>query len=216
MDTKKRTSMEVIRNFPDEEIVANLRSGLRMDETIKAIYRNYFEGLSRYIIHNSGSAQDAEDIFQEVVVNFIDLVQRDKFRGESSIKTFLFSMNRNTWLNELKRKGRAAVREEKYVRMETKDEAGQEPADANAARAVEDREEKAAIASIVASLGDTCRKILTLFYYENLPMKEILEATDYESEQVVRNKKYKCLKQLEQMLNENPQLKQTLKNLLHG
>ena len=208
--------MEVIRNFPDEEIVANLRSGLRMDETIKAIYRNYFEGLSRYIIHNSGSTQDAEDIFQEVVVNFIDLVQRDKFRGESSIKTFLFSMNRNTWLNELKRKGRAAVREEKYVRMETKDEAGQEPADANAARAVEDREEKAAIASIVASLGDTGRKILTLFYYENLPMKEILEATEYESEQVVRNKKYKCLKQLEQMLNENPQLKQTLKNLLHG
>ncbi|MFN8289591.1 MAG: sigma-70 family RNA polymerase sigma factor [Chitinophagaceae bacterium] len=216
MDTKKRTSMEVIRNFPDEEIVANLRSGLRMDDTIKVLYRNYFEGLSRYIIHNSGSAQDAEDIFQEVVVNFIDLVQRDKFRGESSIKTFLFSMNRNTWLNELKRKGRAAVREEKYVRMETKDEAGQEPVDANAARAVEDREEKAAIASIVASLGETCRKILTLFYYENLPMKEILEATEYDNEQVVRNKKYKCLKQLEQMLNEKPQLKQTLKNLLHG
>jgi hypothetical protein len=47
-------------------------------------------------------------------------------------------------------------------------------------------------------------------------MKEILDTTDYESEQVVRNKKYKCLKQLEQMVNENPALKQTLKNLLHG
>ena len=30
--------MEVIRNFPDSELVANLRSGQRMDETIKAIY----------------------------------------------------------------------------------------------------------------------------------------------------------------------------------
>ena len=29
-------------------------------------------------------------------------------------------------------------------------------------------------------------------------------------------KKYKCLKQLEQMVNANPALKQTLKNLLHG
>ena len=47
-------------------------------------------------------------------------------------------------------------------------------------------------------------------------MKEILEATDYENEQVVRNKKYKCLKQLEHMINEKPFLKQTLKNLLHG
>lgn len=216
LDTKRRTSMEVIRNFPDEEIIANLRSGLRMDETIKSIYRNNFESLSRYIVHNSGSQQDAEDIFQEVVVSFIDLVQRDKFRGESSIKTFLFSINRNTWLNELKKRGRASVREEKYVRMEVNDEKGMERAEAGAAGHIEEREEKAAIASVVASLGDTCRKILTLFYYENLSMKEILDATDYDNEQVVRNKKYKCLKQLEQMLNEKPQLKQTLKNLLHG
>jgi len=180
-----------------------------MDDTIKAIYRVHFEGLSRYITNNSGSRQDAEDIFQEVVVNFIDLVQKDKFRGDSSIKTFLFSMNRHSWLNELKRRGRALAREEKYER-------GQDSVEADTAHLIADREEKAAIARLVAALGDTCQKILTLFYYENLSMREILEATDYENEQVVRNKKYKCLKQLEQMLNEKPHLKQTLKNLLHG
>ena len=53
-----------------------------------------------------------------------------------------------------------------------------------------------------------------MFYYENLPMKEILEKTEYETEQVVRNKKYKCLKQLEQMLNENPLLKETIHDKL--
>jgi hypothetical protein len=47
-------------------------------------------------------------------------------------------------------------------------------------------------------------------------MKEILDQTDYESEQVVRNKKYKCLKQLEKMVNANPALRETLKNLIHG
>ena len=62
--------MEVIRNFPDSELVANLRSGKRMDETIKAIYRNHFDSLSWYVMNNSGSRQDAEDIFQEVVVSF--------------------------------------------------------------------------------------------------------------------------------------------------
>lgn len=209
LGTNKRISMEVVRNFPDDEIVMNLRSGQRMDDTIKVIYHSHFEGLSRYIINNSGSQQDAEDIFQEVVVNFIELVQKDKFRGESSIKTFLFSMNRHTWLNELKRRGRALAREEKY-------EKGQERVEMDAGHQVADREEKAVIASLVAALGDTCKKILTLFYYENLSMKEILDATDYENEQVVRNKKYKCLKQLEQMLNEKPHLKQALKNLMHG
>jgi RNA polymerase sigma factor (sigma-70 family) len=201
--------MEVIKNFPDSELLTNLRNGTRMNETIKAIYRSHFESLSWFIINNSGSRQDAEDVFQEVVVNFIDLVQKDKFRGESTIKTFLFSLNRFTWLNELKKRGRALAREEKY-------EKGQERVELDTSHFISEREEKAAVIRLVEELGETCKKILLLFYYENLSMKEILEATDYENEQVVRNKKYKCLKQLEKMINEKPALKETLKSLLHG
>ncbi len=201
--------MEVIRNFPDSELVANLRSGQMIDETVKAIYRSHFDSLSWFVVNNSGSRQDAEDIFQEVVVSFIDLVQKDKFRGESTVKTLLFSLNRYTWLNELKRRGRALVREEKYER-------GQEQVELDSSYLIAEREGKAEVTKLVGELGETCRKILLLFYYENLSMREILDATDYESEQVVRNKKYKCLKQLEQMVNANPVLKQTLKNLLHG
>jgi RNA polymerase sigma factor (sigma-70 family) len=201
--------MEVIKNFPDSELVANLRSGKRMEETIKAIYRNNFESLCWYVQHNNGSRQDAEDVFQEVVVSFIDLVQKDKFRGESTVKTFLYSLNRFVWLNELKRRGRALVREEKY-------EKGQERVELDTSHTIVDREEKQKVLRLVEELGDTCRKILLLFYYENLSMKEILEQTDYENEQVVRNKKYKCLKQLEQMINANPALKETLKTLLNG
>ena len=55
-----------------------------------------------------------------------------------------------------------------------------------------------------------------MFYYEDLSMKDILDRLEYENEQVVRNKKYKCLKQLEKMISDNPALKHTLKNLLNG
>ena len=201
--------MEVIRNFPDSEMVANIRSGQRMEETMKAIYRGHFESLCWYVMNNNGSRQDAEDIFQEVLVSFIELVQLDKFRGESSIKTFLYSLNRFTWLNELKRRGRALAREEKY-------EKGQVHIEMDAGHSIADREGKAQVMKVVSELGDTCKKILLLFYYENLSMREILETLHYENEQVVRNKKYKCLKQLEQMITEKPYLKQSLKNLLHG
>jgi len=201
--------MELIRNLPDTELVANLRVGKSMDESIKAIYRNHFESLCWYIMNNSGSRQDAEDVFQEVVLSFIDLVQKDKFRGESTVKTFLFSLNRHTWLNELKRRGRAVAREEKYER-------GQDKMEMDASHYIADREGKAEVTRLVGELGETCRKILLLFYYENLSMREILETLHYENEQVVRNKKYKCLKQLEQMITEKPYLKQSLKNLLHG
>ncbi|MBK8952928.1 MAG: sigma-70 family RNA polymerase sigma factor [Chitinophagaceae bacterium] len=113
------------------------------------------------------------------------------------------------WLNELKREGRALVREEKF-------EKGQERPEMDFGLQLDDREGKQAVISVVEQLGETCKKILILFYYENLPMKDIVGATNFENEQVVRNKKYKCLKQLEQLLEANPTLKETLKNLLHG
>ncbi len=201
--------MEVIKNFSDAELVGNLRSGSRMDETVKALYRAHFEGLAWYVMNNSGSRQDAEDVFQDVVVNFIDLVKKDKFRGESTVKTFLYSLNRHVWLNELKRRGRAQLREEKY-------EKGQDKVEEDAGAMMAGRESTGQIVNLLEQLGDTCKKILLLFYYENLSMREILETLSYENEQVVRNKKYKCLKQLEQMINEKPSLKETLKALLHG
>ena len=201
--------MQAIKNFPDSELVANLRSGNRMEESVRAIYRTHFDSLCWYVMNNSGSRQDAEDVFQEVVVCFIDLVQKDKFRGESTVKTFLFSLNRHTWLNELKKRGRTLAREEKY-------EKGQERTELDTGHLIADREAKAGVLRLVTKLGKTCQKILLLFYYENRSIKEILDTLDYENEQVVRNKKYKCLKQLEQMLTENPVLKQALKNMLHG
>jgi RNA polymerase sigma factor (sigma-70 family) len=201
--------MEVIKNFPDAEIVAGLRMGGRIDDSVKAIYRDHFDSLCWYVMNNNGSKQDAEDIFQEVVVTFIELVQKDKFRGESSVKTFLFSLTRHTWLNELKRRGRALAREEKY-------EKGQERTEMDVSDLIADREAKKELMKLVDQLGETCKKILLMFYYENLPVSEMLDALDYENEQVIRNKKYKCMKQLEQMITANPALRQNLKNLLHG
>ena len=201
--------MEAVKNFSDTELVANLRSGSRMEESIKAIYRNYFDSLSWYVMNNNGTRQDAEDIFQEVVVSFIELVQKDRFRGESTVKTFLFSLNRHTWLNELKRRGRALAREEKF-------EKSQERSVLDVSFQITGREDRNKVMDVIGRLGETCKKILLLFYYENRSIAEILKTLDYENEQVVRNKKSKCLKQLAAMINEDPVLKQTLKNILNG
>ena len=201
--------MQVVQTLADTELVSNLRSGQKMEDAVKALYKNYFESLSWYILQNSGTRQDAEDIFQEVIVTFIDLVQKDKYRGEASIKTFLFSLNRHIWLNELKKRGRAALREEKF-------EKGRETIDEDAGKMMAGRESSIQLRDLLDRLGENCKKILLLFYYENLSIKDILENLHYENEQVVRNKKYKCMKQLEQMVEKDPPLRQTLKNILHG
>ena len=201
--------MEVIRNQADAGLIEALLEERTTDQAIRTLYREYYEGLSWYVMNNNGSAQDADDIFQEVVIAFVDLVRKNKFRGESSIKTFLFSMNRHYWLNELKRRGRALAREEKFERM-------QDRTTVDAGVKLADMESGKEIMKLVDQLGETCKKILLLYYYEDYSMRQILEQLHYENEQVVRNKKYKCLKQLEQIINNNPSLKQALKSILHG
>jgi RNA polymerase sigma factor (sigma-70 family) len=193
----------------DEAILSGLiRGGTSADNSIRLLYRNYYGLLSQYIINNSGNEQDAEDIFQEVLISFVNIIKAGKFRGEAGIKTFLYAMNRNAWLNELKRRGRAEAREHRYDAMVEKSER-------DAGAALEYGESAKQLVALVEQLGEQCKKILLQFYYQNLSMKEILEHSDYENEQVVRNKKYTCLKKMEKLVQANPQLHQQLKNLLH-
>ena len=195
--------------FTDAELISSLLGSIRQDEAIKFLYREHFELLSRYILNNSGNAQDAEDIFQEVVVAFIRLLQEGKFRGEATVKTFLFSLNKNIWLNELKRRGRASAREEKYERQN-------EQVELTVDKALELRQTSESLMNTLNALGENCKKILVLFYFENRSMKEIVSQLPYENEQVVRNKKSKCLKKLEELVTGNKSLYQQLKNFLHG
>jgi len=199
--------MTGLKNYADHELLQVIREGRNLDPVLQFMYAQYYDLLKIHIIQNGGNEADAEDIFQEVLVSFIEIIKAGKFRGDSSIKTFLFSLNRNIWLNELKKRGRAQVRELKYEKARDTEEA-------DTATLIAGRESRKQVMELVERLGEGCRKILVAFYYEDKNMKEILETTDFENEQVVRNKKYKCLKQLEQILNADPNLAKTLKTAL--
>ena len=199
--------METGRNLTDNELLQILRSDTVPDDAIRQLYRSQMGITKAYINQNNGSDEDAEDIFQEVILVFIELVKKDKFRGESSISTFLYAITRNTWLNELKKRGRSKLREEKF-------EKAKDNTEMDISHYMVNRELKTQLMRVMDSLGETCKKILLAFYYDNLAIKEILQNLQYENEQVVRNKKYKCLKQLEQMLAGQTQLAQNLKSIL--
>jgi RNA polymerase sigma factor (sigma-70 family) len=191
--------MKIVRNYSDAELLTAIRDKLEMNNAIWFIYQSHFDSISSLITYNSGNQQDAEDIFQEVVVTFIDIVKKDKFRGESSIKTFLVSMARNLWLNELKKRGRSQLRDVVF-------EKGRDEPEADISQHIADREIKKQLMELLEQLGEGCKKILVMFYYEDLSIKEMLEHLPYENEQVVRNKKYKCLQQLTELIKDNPSI----------
>ena len=53
------------------------------------------------------------------------------------------------------------------------------------------------------SLGEKCQQLLTLFYYRGLTIQEIMEAENYNSENVVKAAKSRCMKTLKEKIKSN-------------
>ncbi len=194
--------------FSDKEILQLLKTPPTGSErAIRYLYQQHYDLLANFILTHGGNQQDAEDIFQETIISFVDMVQLNKFREEASIKTMLYTINKNLWYTEITKRGKTAKRELLY-------NADNKEAEESIVDYINGRESRAEIMAVLDKLGDSCKKILLLFYFENLAMKDILEQTEYENEQVVRNKKYKCLKQLEQMITNDPSTYTKLLNAL--
>src|SRR5450432_2022702 len=193
--------------FSDSELVEAICDKETLEPAILQLYKEHAEITRSFIMGKGGTEQDADDIFQETVVSFIDSVQKAKFRQESGIRTFLISISKNLWYNEIRRRQRAGNREKLF-------DSDREQEDAGISEIIQDRELKKQLNQLLQDLGDSCRKILELFYYENLSMKEIVSQMPYENEQVVRNKKYKCLQQLTDKLKQNPLAVQQITDLI--
>ena len=106
--------MKVVGKYDDSELIAAINDKKSLDKAILYIYQNYSETVSSFITNNGGSQQDADDIFQETVVAFIDVAKKGKYRMEASIKTFLVAIAKNIWFNQIKKRERSGYREKLY------------------------------------------------------------------------------------------------------
>lgn len=199
--------MRAQEQYSDAELIAAISAGRELNEAIRFIYRQYSQATSSFIMQHGGSEQDADDIFQETVVAFIEVVQKGKYRGEASVKTFLNSIARNYWFNEIKKRDRSGLRDKQFELSRDKNEA-------DVSHYISEMERKRQLRELVDQLGESCRKVLLLFYYENLSMKEMVEHLPYDNEQVVRNKKYKCLQALAGLIKDNPAIARQMQEIL--
>jgi len=199
--------MRAVKKYDDAELIAAIKDKKMLDDAIAFTYQQYSKTVSSFIINNGGSQQDAEDIFQETVIAFINTVQKGNYRMEAGIPTFLVAISKNLWYKEIKKKDRSEYREKVF-------EIGRGSEELDVSNDISDREMKRELRELLDKLGDSCKKILMLFYYDNLSMKEIVEHLHYENEQVVRNKKYKCLKELTELVKANPQVAKQISELI--
>ena len=174
-------------NLKESELPEMLRTNYR--EAFKLLYRNHYRMVEYFITKNSGSTTDAEDIFQEVMIALFNNSRNKDFKLTCSIKTYIYSIGRNLWLKQLRKQSRETriTDYEKFENINAEEEEAEEPLTAHVTAALE-------------QLGESCRKILLLFYYHKKTMEEIAAALGYTNAANAKNQKYKCLQHLKSKL----------------
>ncbi|WP_288371563.1 sigma-70 family RNA polymerase sigma factor [uncultured Algoriphagus sp.] len=199
--------MKLEKNLSDQEITEMIQRNSNPNKAIAQLYEQHYDMLESMVIQNSGTEEEAADIIQESMLVMVQMIKSGKFRGESTIKSMLYSISKNKWISEIRRKRSSLARHGNYLTKHEENEL-------DVSEAITRQENLNFVMTLFDKLGETCKKILKLFYYEDMAMKEICEKMEFSSEQVLRNKKYKCLKSLIESVKSSPQIgEQLLKSL---
>src|SRR5690606_35754944 len=124
------------------------------------------------------------DLFQDSLIILLKKVKDEGFTLTCSISTYLYSICRNRWQEELRRHGRFD-RELATV--------PDEPTDLESMRVEESRFALAERA--LRSLGDKCLNLLKRFYLLKEPLLEIARSIGLSGEGAAKTRKYKCLEE---------------------
>lgn len=156
------------------------------------------------VLNNSGNLEEAEDIVQDGLIALYNKCQKNKgFEISCSLGTYLYSICRNLWLMQIRRKGIGAKVVSALETVEVEESTMQSIF----------REEKyKALTDMVSRLKEECIKILTKYYVDGMSIREIKEKLGLVSEQVVKNKKLKCINTLRGWIGESGGLKSLLRS----
>jgi len=154
------------------------------EKALEFIYKKYYRMMTKLVITNSGTEDEARDVFQEALVVFWQKARSGNLVLTSKMSTYIYSVCQNLWRKELERKKRLSNEERDTA--ETLD--------------VDTAEREQIIARCLQQLGDTCRKVLMYYYFDELSMQEIAEVMGFANTDTAKTKKYKCKQKLDELV----------------
>jgi RNA polymerase sigma-70 factor (ECF subfamily) len=141
-------------------------------------------------------AAEALDVYQDAIIILYENIQHDKLNQLSaSLKTYFFAIGKNLILKKLARRKSEMKRWQNAMKEE---EHTQVPDFEN----LPDQEQTKfeAVVFALEGLSERNQSILRLYYYHKLPLKDIAIELGYESADVVKNQKVRCMKYLRKLL----------------
>ncbi|MBO0950916.1 RNA polymerase sigma factor [Fibrella forsythiae] len=175
--------------YSDEQLILQLASSdtREVDKAVKQLHGQYKDMIVRLVHQNSGTLQDGEELFDDALLGLWQAVQAGRYQPTARIKTYLYQIARNLWLNRI----RAASRAVRFTDTESLDDyhlmSLDEPLEHN--EAVDAFWEK------VRAVGETCYNVLRA-YADGYSMQEIAVRFELGTANNAKTIKYNCLKKV--------------------
>jgi len=181
----ERGSYERLTKEQNERIINGILSNNQ--QVFNDLYEYEFPKIVQLIKKNSGCIDQAKDIFQDALVILIEKVKRTELNLTCSIETYLYSVCRILWLEQLRKDKNIISLDESYshcdinfviTNYETLSDVFDE------------------VDNAIEKLGVQCKQLLECFYYKNMSWEEIANTLGYKNAASAKNAKYKYLERI--------------------
>ncbi len=188
-------------NKEEQKTFEALKNG--SEETFKKVYEDNRLKFIHFARKYQLSEEESIDIYQDAYIVFYENVTLGKLTAlKSTISTYIFSVGKYMIIDRLK-KNKKTIDSELALSMAQDDSISVEALLEGETTLTQ---EQMLLQKFFTLLGGQCKKVLTLFYYRGFNIAEIMIEGGYNSENVVKSQKSRCLKQLKELIKSNTAL----------
>jgi RNA polymerase sigma factor (sigma-70 family) len=190
-----------MKEYSGTEIIRGIAK--RKERIIRHVYRTCYPDIRKLVLTNTGNEHDAEDIFQEAMLKVFQKITTHGLDIKCQFKTYLYSVARFLWLQELNKRKSACIRQDLVEQI----------IDENDRKNAREDEQFRIYQAHFRELSKECQKVLNM-YFQKASMEEICVVMGYKNVQIAKDKKYRCKKTLMTRIYNNPSFKK-LQNEIH-
>ena len=173
----------------DQDLIDRIKANDRT--VLKEIFIQYEKMIVSYIKTHGGSDADAEDVLQESIIVLWQQACSGTFKLTSKIGTYLMGVAKNKWREQLR----------KHKNVSNLESNGDLPIEGTSGMDnILTQEKIRQIQQALNSISPLCKKLLTLFYFEERSLEDIAVILGFANTDVAKSKKYQCKKALEENL----------------
>ncbi len=175
-----------------EEILKDLKG--ENNKAFGELYRKHFEMVRRFVVHNNGRTDDAEDVFQDTMIVMLVKLRQDSFVLTASLKTYIMAIAKNLWLKRLRTT---------YIKLEFTDLSDSRFFEEIGHTIEKDRSYGEKLQSYLTKITNHCKGLIHDMFFKEKSIEQIQVEYGYSTKHNAQNQKHKCMEQIRKVKDQD-------------